>query len=184
MKRKSSTLLLATVLGGSVMFSSCIGSFGLTNKLLAWNQTIDSKFVNELVFIAFCIVPVYPISAMADLIVINSIEFWSGENPVADTGKVKTIEGKDGIYTVETKADGYQIKKEGDDKTVDLIFDKADKTWSVESNGETAKLLKFTEDDKVVMYLPDGKEMNVELNQAGVLAFRQIADNYNFFAAR
>jgi hypothetical protein len=85
---------------------------------------------------------------------------------------------------VETKADGYQIKKEGDDKTVDLIFDKADKTWSVESDGETAKLLKFTEDDKVVMYLPDGKEMNVELNQAGVLAFRQIADNYNFFAAR
>ena len=81
-------------------------------------------------------------------------------------------------------ADGYQIKKEGDDKTVDLIFDKADKTWSVESDGETAKLLKFTEDDKVVMYLPDGKEMNVELNQAGVLAFRQIADNYNFFAAR
>ena len=76
------------------MFSSCIGSFRLTNKLLAWNQTIDSKFVNELVFIAFCIVPVYPISAMADLIVINSIEFWSGENPVADTGKVKTIEGK------------------------------------------------------------------------------------------
>ena len=121
---------------------------------------------------------------MADLIVINSIEFWSGENPVADTGKVKTIEGKDGIYTVETKADGYQIKKEGDDKTVDLIFDKAGKTWSVESDGETAKLLKFTEDDKVVMYLPDGKEMNVELNQAGVLAFRQIADNYNFFAAR
>lgn len=34
------------------------------------------------------------------------------------------------------------------------------------------------------MYLPDGKEMNVELNQAGVLAFRQVVDGYSFYAAK
>lgn len=184
MKKKSLTLLLATTLSGSVLFSSCIGSFSLTNKLLAWNQTVDSKFVNELVFVAFCIVPVYEISALADILVINSIEFWSGTNPVADAGTVKTIEGKDGTYTVETKVDGYHIEKEGDNKAVDLVFDKADKSWSVEADGESTKLLKFTKNDEVVMYLPDGKEMNVDLNQAGVLAFRQVADNYSFFAAR
>ena len=160
MKKKSLTLLLATTVASSILFSSCIGSFGLTNKLLTWNRSIDSKFVNELVFIAFWIVPVYEISALADVLVINSIEFWSGSNPVADVGNVKTIDGKDGVYTVETKVDGYHIQKEGDEKAVDLVF------------------------NEVVMYLPDGKEMNVELNQAGVLAFQQVADGYSYYAAK
>lgn len=184
MKKKGLTLLVATTLASSVLFSSCIGSFGLTNKLLDWNRNIDSKFVNELVFIAFWIVPVYEISALADVLVLNSIEFWSGSNPVADTGTVKTVNGKDGVYTVETKTDGYHIQKEGEEKAIDLVFDETDKSWSVKADGEATKLLKFTDNDKVVMYLPDGKEMNVELNQAGVLAFRQVAEGYSYYAAK
>ena len=167
MKKKSLTLLVAATLASSVLFSSCIGSFGLSNKLLDWNRNIDSKFVNELVFVAFWIVPVYEISALADILVLNSIEFWSGSNPVADAGTVKTIETKDGTYAIETQKDGYHIQKEGEEKAVDLVFNEADKSWSVEANGESTKLLKFTGDDEVVMYLPDGKEMNVELNQTG-----------------
>ncbi len=184
MKRKSLTLLLAATLTSSILFSSCIGSFNLSNKLLSWNKGIDSKFVNELVFIALWIVPVYEIAMLADILVINSIEFWTGDNPVADAGTVKTIDGKDGIYTVETREDGYTIQKEGDEKVVDLNFDKAAKTWSVEADGESHKLLTFTDGDEVVMYLPDGQEMNVSLNEAGVLAFKQVTTNFSFYAAR
>ena len=179
MKKKSLTLLLATTVASSILFSSCIGSFSLT-----WNRSIDSKFVNELVFIAFWIVPVYEISALADVLVINSIEFWSGSNPVADVGSVKTIDGKDGVYTVETKADGYHIQKEGDEKAVDLVFNEADQSWNVQADGESTKLLKFKGNDEVVMYLPDGKEMNVELSQSGVLAFQQVANGYSYYAAK
>lgn len=184
MKKKSLTLLLASTVAGSVLFSSCIGSFGLTNKLLSWNNSIDSKFVNELVFIAFWIVPVYEISAIADVLVLNSIEFWSGSNPVADAGSVKTIDTQNGVYTVETKTDGYHIQKEGEEKAIDLVFDQTDKSWSVKANGDTCKLMKFEGNDKVVMYLPDGKEMNIELSQAGVLAFRQVAEGYSYYAAK
>ncbi|MEG1749097.1 MAG: DUF3332 domain-containing protein [Tannerellaceae bacterium] len=184
MKKRSITLLLTTAVAGSILFSSCIGSFSLTNKLLSWNSNIDSKFVNELVFIAFWIVPVYEISALADVLVINSIEFWSGSNPVADAGTTKTVNTENGIYTVETKTDGYHIQKAGEEKAIDLVFNKAEKSWSVEANGETSKLLKFTKDNEVVMYLPDGKEMNVALNQAGVLAFRQVVSGYSYYAAR
>ena len=81
MKKKSLTLLVAATLASSVLFSSCIGSFGLSNKLLDWNRNIDSKFVNELVFVAFWIVPVYEISALADILVLNSIEFWTARMP-------------------------------------------------------------------------------------------------------
>lgn len=184
MKKKGLTLLVATTLASSVIFSSCIGSFGLTNKLLDWNKSIDSKFVNELVFIAFWIVPVYEISAIADILVLNSIEFWSGDNPVADAGNVKKVETNNGIYTVETKKDGYHIQKEGEETAVDLVFNGTDKSWSVEADGEATKLLQFKGNNEVVMFLPDGKEMNVELNQTGVLAFKQVAEGYSFYAAK
>lgn len=184
MKKKSLTLLVATTLASSVLFSSCIGSFGLTNKLLDWNKNIDSKFVNELVFIAFWIVPVYEISALADVLVLNSIEFWSGSNPVADAGTVKNVETPNGMYAIETKKEGYHIQKEGEEKAIDLVFNKTDKSWSVKADGEATKLLQFKSDNEVVMFLPDGKEMNVELNQAGVLAFKQVAEGYSFYAAK
>lgn len=177
-------LLTVTALASSLMFSSCIGSFGLTNKLLSWNKNIDSKFVNELVFIAFCIVPVYEISALADILVLNSIEFWSGSNPVADAGSVKNIETKDGHYAIETKKDGYHIQKEGEENAIDLVFDEKTQTWSVEAEGESTKLLSFKNNDEVVMYLPNGNEMNVDLNQAGVMAFKQVAEGYSFYAAK
>ena len=66
-------IVLAVV--SSLTMSSCIGKFALTNKLLTWNRTIGNKFVNELVFFAFWILPVYEVSALADILVINSIEF-------------------------------------------------------------------------------------------------------------
>lgn len=185
MKRRNRIQLLVVALCGSLLFTSCIGSFKLTNKLLTWNHSINTKFVNELVFIAFWIIPVYEVSALADILVVNSIEFWSGENPVADVGTVKEVETKDGIYTVETKADGYHIEKQDGQNQVDLVFNKADKSWNLETNGEETKLLQFTEDgNEVVMYLPDGKEMNVTLDEAGVLAFRQVVDNISYYAAR
>lgn len=149
-----------------------------------WNRNIDSKFVNELVFVAFWIVPVYEISALADILVLNSIEFWSGSNPCCRCRYGKNNRNQRRHVAIETQKDGYHIQKEGEEKAVDLVFNEADKSWSVEANGESTKLLKFTGDDEVVMYLPDGKEMNVELNQAGVLAFKQVAEGYSFYAAR
>lgn len=185
MKKKSLTLAVAATLAGSITFTSCIGSFGLTNKLLSWNQSINSKFVNELVFIAFHIIPVYEISILSDILILNSIEFWSGSSPVADAGSIKNVETENGTYTVETKADGYHIEKAGEEGlAVDLVYNSQDESWSVKSDGELHKLLKFDGTNDVVMYLPNGQEMNVELSQAGVLAFQEVAQNYTYYAAR
>ena len=61
MKKTVLTVALVCALCGSMTFQSCIGSFSLTNKLLSWNNTIGNKFVNELVFFAFWVIPVYEI---------------------------------------------------------------------------------------------------------------------------
>ena len=185
MRKKGFTVIVAFALAGSITFSSCIGSFGLTNKLLSWNQNVSGKFVNELVFLAFCIVPVYEISLLADTLVLNTIEFWSGDNPVADVGTVKTVNTENGQFTVQTNKDGYHIQKAGEKKAVDLVFNKSDKSWSAKADGKTVKVLKFNKNnDEATMYLPNGKTMNVQLNREGVLAFKQVAQGYSYYAAR
>ena len=85
MKRGKLTLV-AVVLSGSLLFSSCVGSFGLFNRLSSWNQSVGNKFVNELVFLAFNIVPVYGVAYLADALVINSIEFWPAIKPTFSDG--------------------------------------------------------------------------------------------------
>lgn len=76
MKKCAIRVAAVIAICSSMMFSSCIGSFQLTNKLLSWNNSIGNKFVNELVFFAFWILPVYEVSGLADILVLNSIEFW------------------------------------------------------------------------------------------------------------
>ncbi len=123
MKKKYLSVAVILTVAASLVSTSCIGSFSLTNKLLSWNQTVGNKFVNELVFFAFWILPVYEVSGLADLLVLNSIEFWSGENPVAKGKKV--IEGNDGRYLVECDGKGYTITAMNDNTSVRLEIGRA-----------------------------------------------------------
>ena len=102
MKKNKLNMVVAIALCVSLGLSSCIGSFKLTNKVLGWNEGVGNKFVNELVFIAFHIIPVYELTVVADILVLNSIEFWSGENLVSQS--TKEVKGENGdTYLVTTK---------------------------------------------------------------------------------
>ena len=63
--------------------AGCIGSFALTDKVFQWNRGLGSIIVQEVVFLAFVILPVYEVTVLADAIVLNLLEFLTGENPVA-----------------------------------------------------------------------------------------------------
>ncbi|MCM1519334.1 MAG: DUF3332 domain-containing protein [Lachnoclostridium sp.] len=170
MKRHLLTPAIVALLAASMVSTSCIGSFSLTNRLLDWNKQVGNKFVNELVFFAFWIIPVYEVSALADILVLNSIEFWSGSNPIASGTKV--IDGKDGRYLVECDGKGYTITSENDKSVVRLDFDAADNTWSVVlPSGEQYELMTFIDDTHVSMPAPDGTQRIVELSRDGVLAY-------------
>jgi len=184
MRNKKTTLWVAILAANCILFSSCIGSFGLTKKLLAWNKEIDSKFVNELVFFAFHIVPVYPVSYVADLLVINAIEFWKGENPVSDLSAIDRVETENGIYLVETHNQGYTITKEDSGEILDLVFYEEDNSWGFKYHDYQQKLFKYTDGDEVVMFLPDGTEMEVSPNQAGIRAFREQVLRFEHYALR
>ena len=172
---KSLTLLMA----GTMAASSCIGSFGLFNKVLDWNQqATGNKFLNWLIFIL--ISPAYVLCGVADIFVINSIEFWSGNNPVACN---KVVDGEDARYEIISNPEGYIVKNMDDNTEIKFNFDEVDNSWSVEANGEEYKFMKYIDDNNVEMITPDGSFEKVELSAAGVYAYQQIAAG-NMYANR
>ena len=167
MKKFNLKMAATVMICGSFLFSSCIGSFGLHSKLVSWNQGIGTKFVNELVYLAFNIIPVYGVCYLADALVINSIEFWSGSNPMASIGDVKKVKGENGDYLVETLENGYSITKEGE------TFYGTHLQQSVVADGVSTELLQMNNDGTAQMTLPNGEEMTVTLDAQGVAAARQ-----------
>jgi hypothetical protein len=66
----------------------CYGPFNLTKNVYHWNSglkgsgEVSDKWMKEFVFFGMIIVPVYMFSALLDGFIFNSIQFWSGDNPV------------------------------------------------------------------------------------------------------
>ncbi|MFG6426924.1 MAG: DUF3332 domain-containing protein [Muribaculaceae bacterium] len=157
------------MLAATLPLQSCIGSFSLTNKVLSWNNQVGSKFVNELVFFAFWILPVYEVTSVADLLILNSIEFWSGNNPVEASTKV--IDTDQGRYYIACDGKGYDITAPNGDK-VRLDFETDSQTWSVGINDEeTIPFMTMIDDSHVKMITPQGDFRAIPLSEQGVMAY-------------
>lgn len=170
MKKSILSVAIVLTLISATGLQSCIGSFALSNKVLSWNRNVSNKFVNELVFIAFWVLPVYEVTALADLLVINSIEFWSGNNPML-AGRTM-IDGNDGRYLVDCDGHGYTITSQADGSMVRLDFDAENSAWDVTVGDETHRLMTFVDDTHVQLPAADGSWMTVELSEAGLMAYR------------
>ncbi len=110
---------------------------------------------------------------------LNSIEFWSGSNPVAKGTKV--IEGNDGKYLVECDGKGYNIKSENDGSVVRLDFDEENRSWSYTAPGaEKQTIFTFVDDTHISLPTPDGNTTVVELSNAGLYAYQAIATSNQF----
>ncbi len=185
MKKFNLKLTATVMICGAFLFSSCVGSFGLHNRLSNWNQNVGSKFVNELVYLVFNIIPVYGVCYLADALVINSIEFWSGSNPMASIGDVKKVQGENGNYLVETLENGYSITKEGEENaSMELLYDKNLNTWNVVANGVSTELIRLNENGTATMSLPNGEDLTVTLDEQGVSHARQAMMVDTYYASR
>ena len=132
--------LIALGLAAAFTFTACYGSYGLTTKLYKWNGTLGNKWLDSCVHFLMWIIPVYPICAgLIDGLVLNTVEFWSGSNPVAsgDTyyekdaqgNQVAAVKNADGSLSMEiTDAQGNKanLKLERD----------ADVIRALDANGE------------------------------------------------
>ncbi|MDE6552426.1 MAG: DUF3332 domain-containing protein [Muribaculaceae bacterium] len=168
-------IILTAALGALLCtsMSSCMGKFALTRNLYAWNEQVSNKFVNEIVFVAFWILPVYEVCGLADLLVLNSIEFWSGDNPM--TASTKTIDTEHGRYLVKCDGKGYDVTLESTGETYRLDFCQETQTWSLQFEGNEYPLMTYIDSDHVSVPLSDGIWQTVELSERGVLAYKAAA---------
>ena len=173
---KKTFKLTALLLAATIMFSSCIGSFQLTKKMYDINNNIGDKWVNELVFAACCILPVYEITLFVDAVVFNTIEFWSGKKVLANVGEKKVVKNSEG-KNVEITAmeNGYNLTDGV--SSMNLVFDEETQIWSAEYNNQTTQLMKFVDENNAQLFLLNGDVMDVTLDAQGVEMARMYMDN-------
>ncbi len=99
--------LITLSCAAAIALTGCYGSYSLTKKLYTWNGTLGNKWLNSIVHFFMLVIPVYGISAgLVDGLVLNTVEFWTGSNPLAagDTYYEKDAQGNQVVAT--KNADG------------------------------------------------------------------------------
>ena len=177
--KTNKTLIAVLLISTSILCSSCIGSFKLWNGLKEWNQGIGNKFVNELVFIALNIVPVYGVAYFADVVVLNTIEFWTGSSPIA-SNEVKEVKGENGNYLVASNENGYTITNKEDNQSLDLVYNKENKSWNAVTESESFELVKMNDDGTATINMQNGTSMTVTPDSEGIASVRAASMGVSF----
>lgn len=107
--------LVAIVLVGAMspFAFGCYGAFPMTHIVYKLNGAVQPGALSQIVFWVFVIFPVYSIAMLADAVVFNLVEFWTGAKI-----DVTTAQGPDGsTYTLAPSEDGRQatltVSKDG-----------------------------------------------------------------------
>jgi len=136
------------------ILNSCVGSFNLTKKVYSWNQSLGNKWINEIVFLSFCVLPVYEITLFADGVIFNLIEFWTSSNPVSmnlnDVNeKIITKNGKDYKLTISKEVMSAEEVGNSSNK-VEFSYNKADQSWAMATKEGTKKVISMNGDNVTV----------------------------------
>ncbi|MBQ0058092.1 MAG: DUF3332 family protein [Bacteroidales bacterium] len=172
----NSILILAF---SSQLLSSCaVGSFSALNWCWNLNNTITgNKYINSI--IAFVLAPFeFFIGGLIDTAVLNTIEFWTGSNPLAST---KIIMGTDGYYYAvkPDKNGGYIIENQATGQKLALLFEPKTKTWTAEFDSNRIELFSLIDEMHASVNTSDGNKFVISLNEAGITAYREKIEQSN-----
>jgi hypothetical protein len=135
-KRASVALALASVLGGSAS-TGCMGTAGLSENLKEFNlEVVENRYGRASIFFVLNVVWVYRICTILDLLVFNSIEFWSGKNmlngrsplvdvPISEAQKIglRDLDRAQVELVAENTAKLHLDFANGDHMTLDVLRD-------------------------------------------------------------
>ncbi len=123
---------LALLCAGTIVLSGCYGSYAFTKKIHRWNGSLGNKWINSCVHFLMWVFPVYEISIwLIDGLVLNTVEFWTGSNPVASGdsyyekdaqgNSVAAVKNEDGTLSVQyttTKGETMNLTLQRDENVV------------------------------------------------------------------
>lgn len=160
-----STLLIALML---ITAFGCYGSFQLVNKVYKFNGTLGSKWVNELGFLVMVIVPVYGVATFVDAVILNTIEFWTGKNPMAVNNGTQNIPLPQGAMTLNPQDNSYTLRQmiDGKEKIIQITT-KGGVTTATDETGTVLARSERTPEGGVTVYDGQGNIVST-LSQAQV----------------
>ena len=182
-------IISGVLIGSTLLMSqvSCVGSYGLFNKILDWNNNVSNKFVNELIYLLFMILPVYSIAMFIDAIIINTIEFWTGSNPLAmNEGDVEQqlVTGKDGKdYLITATKNKFEIKDLETEEIGELIYNPTAMSWTATENGNSTTIIEGLTDEsgkltgEISVNVPNQTAMVYDLNTTDMAAVKADFEN-------
>jgi hypothetical protein len=117
------------------VFGGCYGAFPLTKTIYKLNGDVsDHKVVQTVTMWVFVIIPVYEVGMIADAIIFNLVEFWTGEHilavgPATDSNGntvclTPSSDGRQAVLTVSR--DGKVLAQEFFVKVSDTTFEVRD----------------------------------------------------------
>ena len=90
-------IAMAVLLAFAPFASACFGSFNLTRKVYQFNKSVSpDKWLRWLTFLALNVIPLYPFASLVDAFFANSVEFWTGSNPITAKLEPQTVVGRNG----------------------------------------------------------------------------------------
>jgi hypothetical protein len=159
-------LALAAALSACLL-QGCYGSFNLTRKLYTWNGSLGDRFVKSLVMWVMLIIPVYGLAGLADLAILNLVEFWTGSNPMAMKAgerEIRFVERDGQKYILTATPNRLDVARaNGDHAMASLIYDPATKSWYAESAAHRVRIAEVVDAEKQILDLihPDGSRERV-----------------------
>lgn len=166
MKKMSGFVALLLI---TVLLSGCFGNFALTRKVYEINQSMGNKWANTAVMWAFMILPVYPAAGFVDVVVLNTIEFWTGDNPLVmseNDMEIQQVASEDNLYEIVATKNRYDITViEGKDQgeTIAVVYDPVVEAWKLEADGKITTLAQI-EGSRLELLYPDGSTYETSLH--------------------
>ena len=134
-------ITLAAITASAILLSGCFGSFGLTK----WAWSLNDGFGSPVKYIPFFFLGgiVGGITMFADAVILNTIEFWTGSNPMAmQDGQIeKQVMEVNGQMVEMTATKGQVAIKTLTGESVDakLIYNEQENAWYLENEGGLRK---------------------------------------------
>lgn len=144
MKRITATVMAAVI--AMISLPGCYGKMALTRKVYNLNGEVSDKYLRSFVTWIFVLAPVYAASMLADFILFNTIEFWSGRNPIAqgekdfqyaDGGKLYKVHAVKAGDTVTYRVDRYLAGSYLDTLAIDWDLKSGNSVVTLHEPGKT-----------------------------------------------
>ncbi len=162
------TIKLVSVLMLFVMMTvgvaGCFGNFAAIRKVYTFNENFGDKWMSQVMFYVLSWIPVYGIASFADVVLFNTIEFWTGSNPMAMNENEEIIkyanhDGKDlKIIIRQNEVMLEDMSNPGEE--IALRYKPFEKSWYLDGEEGAVKIATLNEDG-ADFFQPDGKVVSI-----------------------